>query len=46
MEQAQKLVIVAKGHRLEALLTTALVTGMREGELLALRWSDINFERN
>jgi integrase len=45
LEQAQKLLAVAKGHQLEALLTTALVTGMREGELLALRWNDINFEQ-
>jgi integrase len=32
-----------KGHRFEALLTLALVTGMRCGELLALHWSDIEF---
>ncbi|MGZ3643489.1 MAG: tyrosine-type recombinase/integrase [Ktedonobacteraceae bacterium] len=44
-EQAQKLLAVAKGHRLEAVVTTAVVTGMREGELLALHWSDINFEQ-
>lgn len=44
-EQAQKLLAVAKGHRLEAVVTTAVVTGMREGELLALQWSDINFEQ-
>lgn len=44
-EQAQKLLSVAKGHRLEGLLTLALATGMRKGELLALRWKDIDFER-
>ncbi len=43
-EQAQKLLEAARGHRLEALLTVALATGMRRGELLALRWSDIDFE--
>jgi len=43
-EQAQKLLEAAQGHRLEALLTVALVTGMRRGELLALRWQDINFD--
>ncbi len=32
-------------HRLEMLLTMAVVTGMRRGELLALRWSNIDFER-
>src|SRR6266487_4384605 len=31
-------------HRLEMLLTMAVVTGMRRGELLALRWSNIDFE--
>jgi integrase len=43
LEQAQRLLEVAKNHRLECLLTLALATGMREGELLALRWSDIDF---
>src|SRR6266571_1590779 len=43
-EQAQKLLETAKGHRLEAILTLALATGMRRGELLALRWRDIDFE--
>ena len=41
-EQAQQLLHAARGHRLEALITVALATGMRRGELLALRWSDIN----
>ncbi len=43
-EQAQKLLETAKGHRLEAILAVALTTGMRRGELLALRWRDIDFE--
>src|SRR5437879_10018678 len=43
-EQAQQLLHAAKGHRLEALITVALATGMRRGELLALRWSDIHFD--
>jgi integrase len=43
-EQAKKLLEVAKGSRLEALLTLALLTGMQRGELLALRWADINLE--
>ncbi len=34
VEQSQKFLAAAKGHRLEALFTTAIVTGMREGELL------------
>lgn len=43
-EQAQFLLNEVKKHRLEALLTLAITTGMRRGELLALRWQDINFE--
>ena len=42
-EQARKLLEVVKGHRLECLLTVAVATGMRRGELLALRWKDIDF---
>jgi len=41
-EQARKLLEVARGHRLEALLTVAVATGMRRGELLGLRWQDID----
>jgi integrase len=44
-QQAQKLLTAAKWHRLEALITVALATGMRRGELLALRWKDIDFEQ-
>ena len=43
-EQAQKLVSDARGHHLEALFILAVMTGMRRGELLALRWSDIDFD--
>ncbi len=44
-EQAQKLLVAARGHRLEAMLTLAIATGMRRGELLALRWRDIDFQQ-
>ncbi len=43
-EEAQRLLATAKGHRLEALLTLALTTGMRRGELLALQWKDVDWE--
>ena len=33
-----------EGDRLEALYVVALTTGMRLGELLALRWSNIDFK--
>ena len=32
---------VARAHRLYALFDLALTTGMRVGELLGLRWSDL-----
>jgi integrase len=44
-EQAKKLLEKAKGSRIEALLLVALTTGMRRGELLALRWGDIDLEK-
>lgn len=43
-EQAHTLLQEVKAHKLETLLTLAITTGMRRGELLALRWQDINFE--
>jgi integrase len=45
VEQAKKLVESLKGHRLELVVMTALITGMRRGEILALRWADIDMER-
>ncbi len=45
VEQAQKLLATVKGHKLEALVVLALTTGMRRGEVLALKWQDINFTR-
>jgi integrase len=43
-EQARLLLQKVKQHQLEGILTLALATGMREGELLGLRWSDVNLE--
>lgn len=40
--QARKLLAVAQGDPLEALYVLALTTGMRQGELLALKWSDLD----
>lgn len=42
IEQVQKLLEVAKDHKLECLLTIALATGMRLGELLALQSRSAN----
>ncbi|MBO0793010.1 MAG: tyrosine-type recombinase/integrase family protein, partial [Ktedonobacteraceae bacterium] len=43
--QIQRLLAVVEGHRFEALFKLALATGMRRGELLGLKWQDIDFER-
>lgn len=42
-DQAKVLLDVAKQDSLEALWVLALTTGMRRGEILALKWQDINF---
>jgi integrase len=42
-EQVRQLLAAAHGHRLEALFILALATGMRRGEILGLKWQDINF---
>lgn len=45
--EEQKIFIESiKGHHLEMLFLTALYTGLRQGELFALTWNDINFEEN
>ncbi|GHO54800.1 tyrosine-type recombinase/integrase [Ktedonobacter robiniae] len=45
LEEAKTLVKFARASRLETLLIMALTTAMRRGELLALQWSDIDFEK-
>lgn len=43
-EQSRVLLDAAAGDRLEALYVLALSTGMRQGELLALKWDDVELE--
>ncbi len=43
-EQAQALLEAAKGDRLGALYVLAVHTGMREGELLGLKWEDVDLK--
>ena len=43
-EEARRLLEAARGDRLEALVVLALTTGMRQGELLALRWRDVDLD--
>jgi integrase len=45
-KEARRLLEAAGGDRLEALYILALNTGMRQGELLALKWEDVDLERN
>ncbi|HEY6541612.1 MAG TPA: tyrosine-type recombinase/integrase [Ktedonobacteraceae bacterium] len=44
VEQARKLLEVARGSRYDVLLLVAVTTGMRRGELVALRWVDVDLE--
>jgi integrase len=41
-EQAQQFLEAAQGDSLEALYVLALTTGMRRGELLGLKWTDLD----
>lgn len=42
VEQLKTFLVAAKGDRLEALYVLVLTTGMRSGEVLALRWGDVD----
>jgi integrase len=42
--QAPKLLEHAKGHRFEALFTVAVALGLRKGEILGLRWTDLDLD--
>jgi integrase len=42
-EQIHKLLEAARGHPQEALFVLAVSTGMRRGELVGLKWQDIDF---
>jgi integrase len=44
LEQARALLVAARGHRLERLLALALATGLRLGELVGLRWEDVDLD--
>ncbi len=44
LPQVQTFLRAARGERLEALYVVALTAGLREGELLGLRWKDVNLE--
>ena len=44
-DQVKRLLDALKGHRFEALFTVCLTLGLRRGEVLALRWDDIDLEK-
>jgi integrase len=44
-EEARRFLLAASADRLEALYVLAITTGMRQGELLGLRWHDIDLEQ-
>jgi integrase len=44
-EEAQMLLDAVRGTNLAGIVPLALATGLRRGELLALHWSDIDWER-
>jgi integrase len=45
-EQARAFLEAAQGDRFHALYVLAASTGMRQGELLALRWQDVDLDRD
>jgi integrase len=44
VEQARTFLAAIRGDRLEALYLVALGCGLRQGEILGLRWSDVDLE--
>nr|WP_295605754.1 site-specific integrase [uncultured Terrisporobacter sp.] len=45
-QEQEKFLEAIKGHELELLYIVALGTGLRIGEILGLKWSDIDFKNN
>ncbi len=43
-EETKRLIEAARGDRFEALYVLAVTTGMRQSELLALKWDDVDLE--
>jgi integrase len=43
-EEARRLLSIARADRLEALYVVAITTGLRQGELLGLRWREVDLD--
>src|SRR5262249_6252461 len=43
-EQINDVIVKLEGHALHSIVVLALATGMRRGELLALRWGDVDLD--
>lgn len=43
-EETKRLLRAARGDKFEALYVLAVTTGMRQGELLGLKWDDIDLD--
>ncbi len=43
-EEAQRFLAATQGHRWEAVFTAAISLGLRQGEILGLRWDDLRLE--
>jgi integrase len=43
-EETRRFLEAARGEKLEAMYIVAVTTGMRQGELLALKWQDVDLE--
>jgi integrase len=46
LDQVKVLFEAARGDRLECLYTVAVTCGLRQGELLGLKWEDVDLEAN
>lgn len=44
--EAEAIINATKDHRIGPLVSVALATGVRQGELLGLRWQDVDLERS
>ena len=44
-QQSLELIRALDGHWIQPVVIIALTTGMRQGEIVALKWSDVDFEK-